>query len=152
MLASVHPSSDAFMFPLNPPLSETFVEPFARKTEGQVKIGAEGLPLRKGQFSGQDLLIDDLLALTNKHWKVFSFDNHRFAVKENNGISATFWTLLEDSDKYLDELLHFMFPSCHIFIPQPVNICLKWVGCILSLVSKECFLFSLCRYPASSYC
>lgn len=106
-----------------------FVEPFA----GQVKIGAEGVAARKGQFSGQNLLIGDLLTLTNTHLKFSSFDDHRFGVKENNSIRATFWIQFEDSGTSPDELLHFMFLTCHIPISSPVKISLTWVGCILSL-------------------
>lgn len=88
---------------------------------------------RKGQFSGQNLLIGDLLTLTNTHLKFSSFDDHRFGVKENNSIRATFWIQFEDSGTSPDELLHFMFLTCHIPISSPIKISLTWVGCILSL-------------------
>lgn len=75
---------------------------------------AQELP-RNVPFSRQDLLIDDMRTFTNMRWKLFSFDNHGFGIKENNSIRATFFTQFEDSDKYFEELLlHFRLASCQL--------------------------------------
>lgn len=109
---------------------------------------AQELP-RKVPFSRQDLLIDDTLTFTNMHWKLFSFDNHRFGIQENNSIRATFLTQLEDSDKYFDELLlHVHLASCqHIskmdWLHSP--LCLYGVLSVLTpeVSSSSCYWSSM---------
>lgn len=90
------------------------------------------LPPSTNRNKGAGSVDRQSMTLTNMHWELFSFDSHRYCVKENKGTRATL-NSVGSSDKCLHDYFTYIpyLSQPLILVPSPVSTCLKWVSFIL---------------------